>query len=97
MKKIPFLLVIILLIFPTQVTAQGNSIIVSGDTVEITFPNSIVFKVNLESESNISSVKIVLWHHTGYMWKGGRNWFSKDRDREKSISRVGVGYATERR
>ena len=59
MKNSLFLLVLTLLIFPTQVSAQGDSIKVSGDKATIVFPNSIEFKVNLESDTEISSVRLL--------------------------------------
>jgi hypothetical protein len=58
MKRIVILLTFCLIFLPQNVSAQGGSITATGDTTVITFPNSILFKIDLKSDSDITQVRL---------------------------------------
>ena len=58
MKYILILFIIIDLLLPKTVFAQGTAITASNDGALITFPNSISFSVDLESEEEISAIQM---------------------------------------
>ncbi|KAF0112256.1 MAG: hypothetical protein FD147_317 [Chloroflexi bacterium] len=59
MKKIGLLLVICLILIPKVVFAQGGKITISNDAVVLSFPNSILFKTDLKSDAEITSVRLL--------------------------------------
>lgn len=58
MKHILILFIIINLLLPRTVFAQGKTITASNDGAVITFPNSIAFGVDLESDQDITSIQM---------------------------------------
>jgi hypothetical protein len=58
MKRIGIFLIVFLILYPQSVSAQGGSITSTGDTTVITFPNSILFKIDLKSDSEINLVRL---------------------------------------
>ena len=58
MKNILALLVIIDLLLPQTVFAQGKTITANNDGAVLSFPNSISFSVDLESDEDIASVQM---------------------------------------
>lgn len=58
MKKILILLIAVHLFIPQVVLARGKMITASNDTAVISFPNNISFDVDLESDTEISTIQL---------------------------------------